>query len=106
MSWYAVTAFRTIHAGTSMCVFATPCVAGELPAVISIGTELLVELADDARTKALVTALSGAEATIQLADGSRWIMARPLDSTPAGISWCGTPYQEWIIRIEVEETQT
>jgi hypothetical protein len=106
MSWHAVTAFRTIDAGTSICIFATPYVAGELPAVISIGTELLVEFADDARTKALVTALSGDEATIQLADGSRWIMARPLDSAPAGISWCGTPYQEWIVRTVVEEAQT
>jgi hypothetical protein len=107
MSWLAVTGFKTIDAGTSLCIFAVPHVAGGPPPLMSIGTELTVEFADDARTMAYIAELSGAEAVVQLADGSRWVMERcPRDGAPVGVSWCGTPYQEWIIRSEVEGIQT
>ncbi len=101
MAHTADTTYRNIGVGTSLHIMQSPTVSGTPPQPLLPNTNLPINHSGGGVTNAKVISSAHGEATIELADGSKWRMThhRP-DDPPSLFAPTVLHSQDWVIREE------
>ena len=103
MAWVGHTKFPKIGVGTSLRLVESPTIPGRSPSPVQAGSEIEIEMAAGARTKATIVSVSDNEIQIELPDGTLWQMTHltPNDF-PVKIDSRGLNAQDWVIRFQIQ----
>jgi hypothetical protein len=99
MAWIGRTKFSTIGVGTSLRLEETPTVPGKLPSPVKAGSEIPIEMAGGAKTKANILRVADNEIQLRLPNGTVWQMTHltPFDP-PVNLQSPGLNHQDWVVR--------